>query len=145
MDHSYEEVRSVALDILTGREKTAYEATQFEHMLIGVGEVLERREGSAKPDRHHRPNLSAADRELFREVFWDLFRQGVITLGLNDSNKEFPFFKVSQFGKRILENENTYFFHDLTTYTTLIKSNVPHINEITLLYLQEAMQSFKSG
>ncbi|MCA9088024.1 MAG: hypothetical protein KDA90_05240 [Planctomycetaceae bacterium] len=145
MDHSYEEIRNVVLDILAGREKTAYEPSQFQHMLLGIGEVLERREGTTKPDRHHRAEPSHADRELFPEVFWDLFRQGVITLGLDDSNREFPFFKVSQFGKRILEDENTYFFHDRTTYTTLIKSNVPHINDITLLYLQEAMQSFKSG
>jgi hypothetical protein len=145
MDHSYEEIRSVVLDILAGREKTAYEPSQFQHMLLGIGEVLDRREGTAKPDRHFRAEPSAADRELFRELFWDLFRQGVITLGRDDSNREFPFFKLSQFGKRILENENTYFFHDLTTYTTLIKTNVPHINDVTLLYLQEAMQSFKSG
>src|SRR5690606_9474441 len=54
-------------------------------------------------------------------------------------------FKVSHFGKRILENENTYFFHDLESYTTLIRSNVPNINDVTLLYLQEAMQAFKTG
>lgn len=145
MDHSYEELRGVFIDILAGREKPSYSADQFEHLLIGIAEVLERREGRDGRDRHHHAQLTANDQELVREVFWDLFRQGVITLGLNGSNREFPFFKVSQFGKRILDNENTYFFHDLTTYTTLIKSNVPHINDTTLLYLQEAMQSFKSG
>lgn len=145
MDHTYEEIRSVTIDILAGREKTAYSPDQFANVLHGVGEVLDRREGRGGQDRHHQPQLSPGDRELVREVFWDLFRQGIITLGLNDSNREFPFFKVSQSGKRILENENTYFFHDLSTYTTLIKSNVPDINGTTLLYLQEAMQSFKSG
>jgi hypothetical protein len=145
IDHTYEEIRSVVIDILAGRERTAYAPEQFTNLIHGVGEVLERRESGASRDRHNQPQLSAADRELFREVFWDLFRQGVITLGLNDSNREFPFFKVSQFGKRILENANTYFFHDLSTYTTLIQSNVRSINDITLLYLQEAMQSFKSG
>lgn len=145
MDHSYEEIRSVAIDILTGREKTAYPPERFEHLLRGVGEVLERREGRASQDRHHQPQLSVADRELVREVFWDLFRQGIITLGLNDASPEFPCFKVSHFGKKLLENETTYFFHDLDSYTTLIRSNVPNINDVTLLYLQEAMQSFKSG
>lgn len=145
MDHAYEEIRSVVIDILAGRERTAYEPSQYQHMLLGLAEVLERRDGRSRQDRHHQAQPSTADRELFREVFWDLFRQGIITLGLNDSNREFPFFMVSQFGKRILENENTYFFHDLSTYTTLIKSNVPDVNDTTLLYLQESMQSFKSG
>ncbi len=145
MDHAYEEIRSVVIDILAGRERTNYSPDQFAHLVSGVGEVLERRGGQRQHDWSSMIRLSVSDQELCREVFWDLFRQGVITLGLDNSNQEYPFFKVSSFGKRILTNEDTYFFHDLTTYTTLIKSNVPHINEITLLYLQEAMQSFKSG
>lgn len=145
MDHSYEEIRNVAIDILGGREKTAYGADQFQHLLLGVAEVLDRRESQTTRDRHFQAQLSANDRQLVGEVFWDLFRQGVITLGFNDSNREFPFFRISHFGRRILENENTYFFHDLTSYTTLIQTNVPNVNEVTLLYLQEAMQSFKSG
>ena len=52
---------------------------------------------------------------------------------------------MSSFGKKVLDNQNPYFFHDLETYTKLIRTNVPTINDITLLYLQEAMQSFKSG
>lgn len=145
MNHSYEELRGVTLDILAGRERTSYSPTQFAHLVIGVAEVAEQRDGTSDRRRGSDAQLSVADRELVREVFWDLFRQGVITIGSDNSNQNYPFFKVSQFGKRILENENTYFFHDLTTYTNLIKSNVPHINDITLLYLQEAMQSFKSG
>lgn len=144
MDHTYEEIRSVAIDILAGREKPSYAATQFAHLLIGVAEILEEREGQTAR-RGSDAQLSVADRELVREVFWDLFRQGVITIGSDNANQNYPHFKVSQFGKRILENENTYFFHDLSTYTTLIQSNVPDINDTTLLYLQEAMQSFKSG
>ena len=147
MDHSYEEIHNVVIDIVAGREKVAYEPSQYEHMLLGVAEVFERREGSTGPPSmlHQGPRLSGSDRELFREIFWDLFRQGVITLGINDSNREFPFFSLSHFGKKILTNQAVYFFHNLESYTKLIQSNVPSINDITLLYLQEAMQSFKSG
>lgn len=145
MDHSYEELRSLTLDILAGRERPSYSPDQFAHLVIGVAEVVEQREGRSDRRRGSDAQLSVTDRELVREIFWDLFRQGVITIGSDNANQNYPHFKVSQFGRRILENENTYFFHDLTTYTTLIKSNVPHINDITLLYLQEAMQSFKSG
>ena len=146
MDHSYEEIRSVVLDILAGREtQLHYPPEQFGNLLVGVAEVFERRDGIASRDRHQEPHLSPNDRELCREVFWDLFRQGVITLGVNDANREFPFFRVGHFGKRILESETAYFFHDLTSYVTLIRDNVPDINDVTMIYLQEAMQSFKSG
>jgi hypothetical protein len=147
MDHSYEEIRNVVIDIVVGREKVRYEPSQYQHLVLGVAEVLQRREGTTFTPSllHNDPHLSGNDAELAREVFWDLFRQGIITLGSNDSNREFPFFKVSRFGRKVLDNQNPYFFHDLESYTKLIQSNVPTINDITLLYLQEAMQSFKSG
>lgn len=144
MDHSYEELRSVVLDIISGREKVDYPPDQFQHLVLGVAEVLERREGKVQFDRHQR-RLSPPDSEFVREVFWDLFLQRIITLGINDSNREFPFFKMSSQGKRILANQNPYIFHDVSTYTKLIQTNVPSINATTLLYLQEAMQSYRSG
>lgn len=144
MDHSYEELRSVVLDIISGREKVDYSPDQFQHLVIGAAEVLERREGRGQPDRQQR-RLSPTDSELVREIFWDLFLQRIITLGINDSNREFPFFKVSSQGKRILANQNPYIFHDVSTYTKLIQTNIPSINATTLLYLQESMQSFRSG
>lgn len=147
MDHTYEEIHNIVIDIVAGREKVNYSPTQYGHLLSGVAEVFQRREGtSLTPSMfHHEPHLSENDAELAREVFWDLFRQGITTLGCDNANREFPFFKVSSFGQKVLANQNVYFFHDLESYTKLIRSNVPNINDTTLLYLQEAMQSFRVG
>src|SRR5262245_14780894 len=41
-----------------------------------------------RPWADSRLRLSADDAELVRDVFWDLFRQGFITLGLDDSNPQ---------------------------------------------------------
>ncbi len=150
MEHSYEEIRGAALDILSEREKTAYEPSQYGNLSIGVAEVLARRTlGSAEVleqmRRGQKPHLAGEDAELFMEVFWDLFRQSIITLGYNDSNREFPFFRVSRFGSRIIQNQNVYFFHDVSTYESLILKEIPTIDQVTLLYLKEAMQAFRSG
>ncbi len=147
MDHTYEEIRNVVIDIIAEREKVDYSPNQYQHLVLGVAEVFQRREGraAASPLYHQEPQLSGNDSDLLREVFWDLFRQNIITLGADNSDPMFPWFAVSHVGKKILANENPYFFHDLESYTNLIQSNVPRINNITLLYLQEAMQSFKSG
>ena len=147
MDHSYEEIRNVVIDIIAEREKVNYFPNQYQHLVLGVAEVLQRREGTttASPMFHREPQLSGNDADLLREVFWDLFRQNIITLGADNSDPMFPWFSVSHVGKKVLDNQNPYFFHDLDTYTKLIRSNVPTINDITLMYLQEAMQSFRSG
>lgn len=146
MPHSLEEVRAVALDILSGRERAAHEPSQYENLKLGVGEVFARREGRIQPGHfgaiHH---LDAGDEDFFLEVFWDLFRQGVISLGLNDANREFPFFRVTRVGRTIAESQSAYFFHDVSAYERTIRENVPRIHDVTLLYLKEAMQAFRSG
>jgi hypothetical protein len=147
MAHSYSEIRAVALDILSERESVSYQPNQYEYLRIGVGEVFARREGIISRENRREPQISmdSQDNEIFLEVFWELFRQGIITLGINHNNKEFPFFRLSSLGKRIAKNENAYFFHDVSSYEKLIQSEVPAINEVTLIYLKEAMQAFRTG
>jgi hypothetical protein len=142
MDHSYEELRDVALDILSGRERGSFGSDQYQHLKTGIAEVLESR---SRNQRVFNAKLSSHDSELFLELFWDLFRQGIITLGLNDDNREFPFFRVSSFGKKLIEGQNPYFFHDVSSYEKVILSSVPQVDTITLIYLKEAMQAFMSG
>lgn len=144
MDHSYEEIRNCALDVLAGRESGDYGFSQYRNFLATVAEVFFRREN---PDRQPmgNPSLSSNDRDLFLEIFWDLFRQGIITLGADDHNPEFPFFRVTAAGEKILEGQRPYFFHDVTSYERVILSMVPGIDPITMIYLKEAMQAFLSG
>jgi hypothetical protein len=47
--------------------------------------------------QHLHPN----DSSTILEVFWDLFRQGVITLGINTNNPGWPYFRLSRFGENI--------------------------------------------
>ena len=148
MNHSYEEIRSAALDILAGREtQPPYEPNQYEHLSIAVAEVFARREKRAEDlqGSKHALRLEAADADLFLEVFWELFRQGIITLGLNNANREFPFCRLSRLGKRLVDNQDTYFFHDVSTYSGLLQKQIPSIHPVTLLYLKESLQSFRSG
>jgi hypothetical protein len=148
MEHGYEEIRAAALDVIAGREKGfTYEANQFRYLAIAVAEVLMRREQPEKSRTFPRQpfELSSAESETCLEVFWDLFRQGIITLGLNDMNPQYPFFRVSRLGKTILDHQQAYFFHDVSTYEALIRREVPRIDAVTLLYLKEALQAFRSG
>ena len=146
VDHTYEEIRAAVLDILAGREKTPpYEPTQFENLSIGAAEVFARRERPVAEHKSSRQGLSSNDSDAFLEVFWDLFREGIITLGLNNSNREFPHCRVSRLGKKLIENQDTYFFHDVSTYSEQLQKEIPSIHSVTLLYLQEALQSFRAG
>ena len=150
---TYEEIRGVALDILAKRELTTYEPDQYTNLLEGIGEVLHRRNSVQSTisqsyqiyGNSGMARLSSQESDIFMEVFWDLFRQGIITLGLNSSNSGFPWFRLSLFGSRILANQDVYFFHDVSTYEQLIRNEVPLIDNVTMIYLKEAMQAFRVG
>ena len=148
-DHSYEEIYQTAVDLLSGRERPTIQLDQFLHLRLSVATLLYQRELTAQgspPRSDERPHENEHDSEIFNEVFWDLFRQGIITLGTASGHEGYPFFRIGSYGKKFLEqNQRPYFFHDVSSYERIIKENIPDIDEVTLLYLKEAMQAFMSG
>jgi hypothetical protein len=150
MTHSPEEIRSAALDVLAGRVKCEYELNQFAHLKIGVGKALRERDGLPPqiPTTYPADSaLESQDADIFLEVFWDLFRDGIISLGCDTSasKSNFPFFSVTSRGKRVLSGENSYFLHDLTRFESQVLAEIPAIDKTTLIYLKEALQAFRTG
>ena len=145
--HTYEEIREVIVDIVLKRESVAFDPSQFGHLTTGVAEVFARR--TAQPgqphDRHQQHRLHPYDGELVRDVFWDLFRQGFITLGMNDSNPMWPFFRLSHFGEQTLQNQSPYRFHDTSSFVSMVKKEVPDISPESVAYLDEAVAAFYAG
>jgi hypothetical protein len=146
-DHTYEEIRKMAIEVLMGKYTGQDGPLQYKSLENRIVEIIRQREPtSTLVDNWGHPDLSDIDDLLFQEVFWDLFRQGIITLGSDRSNNQFPFFRVSSYGRKLLQhNQDPYFFHDVSTYEAVIKQNIPDIDDVTLLYLKEAMQAFMSG
>lgn len=148
-DHSFEEIRAVTLNVLSGRENVSYPVNQYRHVESGVAEVFARREGTdgsrSGMITGGEPSLSSQDQETFMEVFWSLFQQGIIILGSDRTNNGFPWCRISALGKKALEDSAEYFFHDVSSYEEQLKTEIPQINEVTLVYLKEAMQAFRAG
>jgi len=146
-EHTYEELREVVIDILLKREHVTFEPVQWRNLHSGVAEVFARREIKPGQDhnRHQQHSLRGHDAELVRDVFWDLFRQGFITLGMNDSNDQWPFFRLSHFGAQALTSQSPYRFHDTNSFLSLVKTEVPDISPEAIIYLEEAVAAFYAG
>ena len=144
---TYEEVRDAMVEILSGREQVTRMPQQWVELQNETALALDRRAGRPSPDQHGLSlvRLSADDAELVRDVFWDLFRQGFITLGLDDSNPQWPFFRLSHFGKTRLATGRPYQFTDTSTYIAMVRSHAPALDPITQMYLEEAVSSFYAG
>ncbi|MGE3293175.1 MAG: hypothetical protein AB7I59_18265 [Geminicoccaceae bacterium] len=138
--HTYEEVRDVVVDVLHGGEQTQYGASQFESLKLSVREVFARRAGQAGQASLLPRNPQ--DDELVRDVFWDLFRQGAITLGLDNVNPNWPFFRLSYFGARTIGSQSPWRFHDTSSYLAVVRREAPDISDQAAVYLDEAVQAF---
>jgi hypothetical protein len=90
------EIREIVLDILFGRERTEFGASQFGNLALGVAEVIARRDAITqnRMSDGRSLELSNSDKMIMHEVFWDLFIDRVITIGLDCNNREFPWFRL---------------------------------------------------
>lgn len=148
MSHSIEELRSAAMEALAGRVDTGYPLDQVGNLKIAVAEVLRQRDGAPqkRPTSYRGDSaLDPADADAFLEVFWDLFRDGVVTLGADRHNENYPFFRLTRRGRQLAEGDDSYFLHDLSAFEDRVRLRVPAVNDVTLLYLKEALQAFRSG
>jgi hypothetical protein len=147
MSHSFEEIRSAAVDLLSGRETPSAfigTPTQQAHLKAAIAELLMKRDG-LRPQFGQFHELDREDDLLADEVFWDLFRQGVITPGLNNANPNFPFFRVSRLGQKILADKQSAYIHDVSSYEAALRSQVPNIEPAVLVYALEAMNAYRSN
>ena len=134
--HNYEEIRSAVVDILLGIEEPS--VSQFGRLPSAVHQVLSLRAGE-DPSTLRQSNQ---DEELVRDVFWDLFRQGVITLGMNNTNPNWPWFRLSHFGQKTLASQSPWRFHDTSSYLALVLREAPDLSKQAAVYLEEAVQAF---
>jgi len=142
-NHSYEELRAIVVDLLLRLETIRYEVNQFRNLIAGVAEILERRAGTLQQARGYlEPHLSSHDAELVRDIFWDLFRQGFITLGWNDSNDAWPFFRLSHLGGQTLATQSPFRFHDTSSFLNIVTREVPDISTDAKVYLDEAVAAY---
>jgi hypothetical protein len=142
--HTYEELRTLVIDELLART-----CRKFDELQEKVGQaILKQNNQWPRPPRETGIAYQGAvsylhpyDSSTILEVFWDLFRQGVITLGKDARNPGWPWFRLSRFGENI-KNQAAFRFHDTSSYIAMIKAYDPDISAAGVLYLEEAAASF---
>lgn len=139
--HSYEEIRGAIVDIITNPTGAP---EQWVSLISALSDELERRDNGvgANQPSYYGANLSVYDEELARDAFWDLFRQGMITLGLDRANDKWPFFRLSHLGRTELLSQNPLRFHDVKSYLALVEGQVPDLSVEAKGYLTEAIGAF---
>jgi hypothetical protein len=88
--------------------------------------------------------LDSGDAELINEVIWSLIVQGVLVPGLNDANLNWPFLRLSTYGKRCIA-EDRILPHDPDEFLRDFHKAVPNADQSVSEYLEEALQCYIHG
>jgi hypothetical protein len=91
------------------------------------------------------PQLRSRFVVLANEVMWQLLIQGVITVGLDASNPNLPFFRMTDYGQKVLEAER-FIPHDPTGYLDELRAMTGVVaTDVAIAYAEEALRCFNSG
>ena len=88
--------------------------------------------------------LSVRDRERIRQLFWDFVVQGIIVLGMNESNEFWPWYRVTEWGEKVLAAGEVV-PHDPVGYIERVRSENPNLDPVMEFYLRESLQCFLTG
>jgi hypothetical protein len=85
------------------------------------------------------------DREKTRQIVWEFILQGVLAIGLNENNPDFPFLSLTEHGKKVLESGETWLPYDPDGYLSKLKVEIPNIDPIIEMYVTESLQAYLKG
>jgi hypothetical protein len=88
-----------------------------------------------------RPNGLIDFERTMVDVFWELVALGIVAPGNGVSQPNFPWFRLTPYGKSVLESPK-YHPHDRDGYISLLTQRVANADATVLAYLDESLESF---
>ena len=119
---------------------------QIESLMIAVGEVKAQALGLKQTQQYFgsmdgRQFLERGEKSLVSEVIWSLIFEGVVSPGVDDSNLNLPFLRVTEYGEECLK-EDRFVPHDPEGYLVEFHRVCPGVDPIITAYLTEALQCY---
>ena len=140
-EHSYEELRQVVINLMLDARDNGVD--RFEKLLEKTALELRGQDGEGPqlffcdPAAELHPN----DAELVLEIVWDLFRQGILSLGANLSNPGWPWLRLTRFGECALQ-QGPYRCHNKAEFMKALRAETIDLSPNSVVYLREAVSAF---
>ncbi len=81
---------------------------------------------------------------LVHEIFWELIIQRVITPGLNTANPNLPFFRLTEYGEKVVK-EDRFSPHDPANYLVNFSLVITNPDPVVFAYVEESLRCFTAG
>jgi len=86
--------------------------------------------------------LNPSDDLNINQIIWDLIIDRVLTLGNNISNPDWPFLRLTEYGKKVV-NQELPSWYDPEGYSTTLDSIVPNVDPVIKQYSIEGLNCYK--
>lgn len=126
--------------------------TQLNSIIIGVGELVKKydmfptKEACEKVTTNFMyyadKRLNPIDEININEIIWDLIVERVLTVGADRANRDWPWLRITEFGKQIVDDENANYY-DPEGYIDRIKSLISDLDSVIEQYSIEGLNCFK--
>ncbi len=142
---NYEELRSLVLESLKAKS-----VSDFFEFYSTVSQIAV--EKGIIPNPYGKKNITTMNSFLLKvndatrvqEILWDLIIEGIIRPGRDGMNTDLPDFHVTGYGLKVV-NDVSYSPYDPDGYLKRLQSEIPDIDEIILIYLEESLHTFRIG
>ncbi len=86
--------------------------------------------------------LNPSDKLKIQEIIWDLIVERVLTVGLNESNVDWPWIRLSEYGESVVK-ESSLPYYDPGEYGIVINSIAPSVDKVIKQYAIEGINCFR--
>lgn len=136
------QVRICFIDVLRGLNWT--NSHQFgESVYEGISRYAIDR-GFIPPHGTGEEPLESSDKVKSQEVFWSFIVQGILLPGYNDQHLDLPFFRLTEYGKTIIDSPDPVPY-DMDGYLHHLNSVAPNLDSIAVTYVSEGLDCFARG
>jgi len=147
----YQEIRALFLEYLKSKP-----TGQFTDAVSGIVNLAKGRGMYSGQDMNHQYrrigganyDLRIEDRdkvpETVRQLFWEFLVKGILVFGMDDMNPNWPWYKVTDYGMTITNNQSAQPYDPDGFLREFITIN-PNADKIVINYLEEAVHSFNAA
>ena len=145
-----EQMRSVVLDYLSKNEAGQLNdlRTEIAKLAVerGFHDALEADSIGAHYEGHAPSGYRLSSRDFTRahDIIWDLIIEGIVRPGSLNSDLGLPFFHVTEYGREKIKG-GPALPYDPDGYLKRLTSDIPDLDEVILIYLDESLRTFRIG
>ncbi|WDQ34953.1 hypothetical protein PTQ21_12210 [Paenibacillus marchantiae] len=143
MDVSLDQIRGLVLEVFKSVPQSQYVRVCSDVAQLAVSKGLILNIGNNNSGHFGREYvLDGNDEDRVREIIWNLIVEGVLMIGINASNSEWPWLKLTDYGHSVVDSEMPM-PHDPSGYLSSIKQDIPEIDELIITYMTECLKAYR--